>query len=94
MEEKENKDLISDEEGWASTNNPTKEEISEIMNNIRSEVLIESHDDQKLQKHSTNAFLLTPDMKVENSSTIDLKMSLEELKNLIKEIVREEVNKS
>ena len=92
--EKEDRSSISDNQNYSSTTNPTKDEISEIMKDIRMEVLIESDDNNKVQKPSTNAFLLTPEMKVKNASKIDLKMSLEELKELVREIVREELNKS
>ena len=94
MEEEENRTLISDNPVNSSTSNPTKDEISEIMQDIRSEVLCESDKDQKARKSGTNAFLLTPEMKVKNSTKMELKMSLEELRIFIREIVREEMNKS
>ena len=94
MEEKENRALISDNTLNSSTSNPTKDEISEIMQDIRAEVLCESDEDQEVLKSGTNTFLLTPEMKVKNSTKMELKMSLEELKNFIREIVREELNKS
>ena len=94
MEEKENRALNSDNPLNSSTSNPTKDEISEIMQDIKAEVLCESDEDQKALKSGTNAFLLTPEMKVKNSTKMELKMSLEELKNFIREIVREELNKS
>ena len=94
MEEQKNRTSNSENQSHSSNSNPTKDEISEIMKDIRAEVLIESDEDKQLQKSGPASFLLTREMKVSNSPKIDLQMSLDELKKLIKEIVREELNKS
>ena len=90
--DEENTKIDSGKQTESSVNNPSNDEISEIMKDIRAEVLVTSQDEQTIKKSARNAILLTSEMKVRNSSQIKLNMELDELKDLIREVVKEELN--
>ena len=80
-----------------SKGNPSKSEISDIMQDIRTAVLDEAEDRKVMEMSASkrSAFLLTKDMQVSpgEGGVESLPVTVQELKILIRRIVHEEINK-
>ena len=86
-----------DEAEGVSKRHPSQSEISDIMQDIKIAVIDEAKE-RKVQEISStkrSAFLLTKDMQVSSaqSKKENLSMSMQELEELIRRIVAEEIKK-
>ena len=76
---------------------PSQSEISDIMQDIKTAVIDEAKERKVIEVSSTkrSAFLLTKDMQVSSaqSKKENLSMSMQELEELIRRIVAEEIKK-
>ena len=86
-----------DEAEDISQRHPSKSEISDIMQDIKTAVIDEAKEIKVQEVSSTkrSAFLLTKDMQVSSaqSKKENLSMSMQELEELIRRIVTEEIKK-
>ncbi len=80
-----------------SKRHPSQSEISDIMQDIKTAVIDEAKERKVQEVSSTkrSAFLLTKDMQVSSaqSKKENLSMSMQELEELIRRIVAEEIKK-
>ena len=86
-----------DEDEDVSKRHPSQSEISDIMQDIKTAVIDEAKERKVQEVSSTkrSAFLLTKDMQVSSaqSKKENLSMSMQELEELIRRIVAEEIKK-
>ena len=86
-----------DEAEDVSKRHPSQSEISDIMQDIKTAVIDEAKERKVQEVSSTkrSAFLLTKDMQVSGaqSKKENLSMSMQELEELIRRIVAEEIKK-
>ena len=98
LEPEENPSSKLNETENGSKSHPSQSEISEIMQDIKTAVIDEAKDRQVLEISSTKGspFLLTKEMQVSFSKTKKeaLSISMDELENLIRRIVAEEIKSS